>query len=186
MSLIKSPLRKWPRTADPKSSVPAEPIVLTVHEDESRCGDIQCDGTVHVSGHVEGDIHALRIVVSEIGSVDGAIAARTVHADGTVNGPIVGGRVTLGPTARIKGNIAYDALNIATGASVSGFFQDRARRDIAPFRALRLDIVPPLPFKKARAACRKSRRIAAPAIPEPKAESRPVSMKAVWDAYEKT
>ena len=184
--MIKTPLMKWPRAAEPKPAAPTEPTVLTILEDDSRCGDIQCDGTVHVSGYVEGDIHALRIVVGETGTVDGALAARTVHADGTVNGPIVGGRVTLGPTARIKGNIAYDALNIATGASVSGFFQDRARRDIAPFRALRLDVVPPLPFKKARAACRKTRQIAAPKISEPKADSRPVSMKAVWDAYEKT
>ncbi|MEM9682631.1 MAG: polymer-forming cytoskeletal protein, partial [Pseudomonadota bacterium] len=86
---------KWPRAAEPKPPAPAEPAVLTILEDDSRYGDIQCDGTVHVSGHVEGDIQALRIVVGETGTVDGALAARTVHADGTVNGPIVGGRVTL-------------------------------------------------------------------------------------------
>lgn len=177
---------RWPLTAErEKAPAAAEPAVLTIPEADARRGDIQCDGTVHVSGHVEGDIHALRIVIGETGTVDGALAARTVHADGIVNGPIVGGRVTLGPTARIKGNVAYETLNIATGASVSGFVQDRTRRDIAPFKALRLDIVPPLPFEKARAACRKPKAMAQPAVSKSKPEPRTMSMKAVWDAYEK-
>lgn len=144
-------------------------------------GDVTSDGTIRIFGHLEGDIRADAIIVALSATVDGVLRARTVHIDGIVNGPIIADRVTLGPTARIKGNISYETANIARGADVRGFCLDRTRQDsVDDDRESTLA----LPFNRLRTGRRKpdGRPLVAQPIQAP--DRRTVSMKAVWRAYQ--
>ena len=144
-------------------------------------GDITSAGTIRILGHLEGDVRADAIIIALGATVDGVLRAPTVHVDGTVNGPILANRVTLGPTARVKGNISYEAANIACGANIRGFCLDRTRQDTV---ANGVDDTLALPFNRLRAGRR--RPDAHPRDPDSIQEPgrRTVSMRAVWRAYQ--
>ena len=165
-----------------------QPSLPAVGQGEVRIGDIESKGSIQILGHVEGDVRANRIVIAACAKVDGGLLARTVHVDGTVNGPIMASRVSLGPTACVKGNIAYEAFNVATGASVSGFCHDRTRTELAHCDAGggagASNAAFVLPFSRARAACARSSACMHAMLTERKPVLRTRSMKAVWHAYE--
>lgn len=86
-------------------------------------GDVTSSGEIQVDGRVEGDIIADCLIVSEGGIVDGAVAANNVRVLGVVNGPITAGRVKLGRTARVTGDIVHQTLSVEEGAFVTGHFR---------------------------------------------------------------
>jgi cytoskeletal protein CcmA (bactofilin family) len=165
-----------------KTSATSDASVLIVGPDHADSGGIVFDGTVQIDGSVEGDVRCRRLVVTTSGRVDGAIAARTVHLDGAVNGPIDAERIFLGPTAMVKGNIDYDTLNVATGASISGICRDRSRT-----RPRRGDTETPAclsPFAPnlVWAPCRKELPAMIPPAP---AGAGAKSMRAVWETCQR-
>ena len=158
--------------------------VLIVGSDDSRTDGITFSGTVQIDGRIEGDLRCNRLVVSRHGRIDGAVSAHSVTIDGTVNGPIDAARIFLGPTATIKGNLTYSALNVATGASIAGFCRDRGRLTT---RASGAPSGPPiLAFNLAKAACRKIKPAAPSAEPLPGCRAAGGSMKAVWESYQRS
>lgn len=162
-----------------------EASALVVGADESRTDGITFSGTIQIDGRIEGDIQCNRLVVTRRGRVDGAVSAHSVTIDGTVNGPIDAARISLGPTAAIKGNLIYEALNVATGASLSGFCRDRGRPTTrAPGHAA-LSGPPILAFSRAKAASDKTNPTAPLAGPLPECSPVARSMKAVWDSYQR-
>jgi cytoskeletal protein CcmA (bactofilin family) len=165
-----------------KAFATSDASVLIVGPDHAEIDGVVFDGTVQIDGSVDGDVRCRRLVVTTGGRVDGAIAARTVHLDGTVNGPIDAERVFVGPTAVVKGNIAYDALNVATGASISGICRDRSRT-----RPRRCDAETPAclsPFAPnlVWAPCRKELPAMIPPAP---ASAGAKSMRAVWETCQR-
>jgi cytoskeletal protein CcmA (bactofilin family) len=89
-------------------------------------GDILYTGGVHVEGEVEGNLMAEEVdkgfvVVSETGLVKGEIRGPTVIVYGTVNGDVYAtGTIELAATAKIKGSVYYNLLEMTTGAEVNG------------------------------------------------------------------
>ena len=89
-------------------------------------GDIDFRGGLHVDGRVEGNIVASGdpdsiLSVSESGFVEGSVDVPEVVMDGTVEGDVVvSGRVELGSTARVTGNVVYALIEMAIGAEVNG------------------------------------------------------------------
>ncbi len=161
--------------------------VLVIGCDDTRSADISFSGTIQVDGRIEGDIRCKRLVVTARGFVDGAIVARTAHIEGTVNGPVDAVKIILGSAAIVKGNLTYESLNIATGASISGFCRDRGRMRVRPFDWTLTESAPALPFDLAKAACRNSSIKIAPVPPLRLARGhRPLTMKAVWEHYQQT
>ena len=159
--------------------------VLIIASKQARMESIAFSGTIQVDGCVEGDIRCHRLIVTRRGHVDGAVSAHTVTIDGTVNGPIDAARIFLGPRAAVKGNITYEALNIATGASISGFCRDRGRLSARGYDAAMPEGPQPLPFNLARSACSKSLPIGIAAARTPDFRIGIGSMKAVWEAYQR-
>jgi cytoskeletal protein CcmA (bactofilin family) len=89
-------------------------------------GDVQFSGGLHLDGTVAGNVHAAgdapsRLVISDSAVIDGSVVADVVELHGTVRGDIQArGRATLGPGARVEGNLHYGAIEMAAGAHIKG------------------------------------------------------------------
>lgn len=164
---------------------------LAIDAGQSIVGDVSFSGTVQVDGRIEGDVSANRVVISAGAVVDGAVKGRSVYVDGTVNGPIDSGAISLASTACVKGNITYETMTIASGASIVGLCSDRNRVDQTESKRETQSASQPLPFnkiKKVRPAVRaRAIEVTRPAEPAPRATPQsPMTMRAVWDAIQKT
>ena len=89
-------------------------------------GDISATADLHVDGRVEGDIACAALVQGQSSEVIGAIRAESARLSGTVRGSITASELVILKTARIEGDVHYDALTIEQGAEVDGRFQHRA------------------------------------------------------------
>lgn len=92
-------------------------------------GDIEFEGGLHLDGHIAGSVRAVRtgeapestLSISESGSVEGAVQVPHLMLKGTVKGDIhARGRVVLGATARVEGNVYYGVIEMTLGAQIMG------------------------------------------------------------------
>jgi cytoskeletal protein CcmA (bactofilin family) len=89
-------------------------------------GDVEFAGGLHLDGHVAGNVRAdpqspTSLSVSESGSIEGAVEATEVVLHGTVRGDIVArGRVVLGASARVEGDVHYGVIEMTLGAQITG------------------------------------------------------------------
>lgn len=97
--------------------------------DLSITGDIVASADLHIDGSVEGDIACSSLVQGETSSVKGAIKAESARLAGTVEGSITARELVILKSAKITGDVFYDALTIEQGAQVEGRF---AHRDAKP------------------------------------------------------
>lgn len=160
---------------------------LAIETGQSIVGDVSFSGTVQINGRIEGNVSANRVVIGTGAIVNGAVKGRSVYVDGTVNGAIDCGAISLASTASVKGDITYETMTIASGASIVGLCCDRNRMGEAkPVRETTAESQP-LPFnkvKKAKTAIRP--RALQDALPAPrKSPQAPMTMRAVWDAIQK-
>jgi cytoskeletal protein CcmA (bactofilin family) len=96
-------------------------------------GDIAASADLHIDGTVEGDITCTALVQGETSTIKGAVTAETARLAGRVTGSITARDLVILKTARIEGDVHYDALTIEQGAQVEGRF---ARREDRPARPL--------------------------------------------------
>lgn len=93
---------------------------VTVH------GDVEFVGGLHLDGQVVGGVRAdpqgpASLSVSDTGSIEGAVDVTDLVLHGTVKGDIVArGRVVLGASARVEGNMYYGVIEMTLGAQVTG------------------------------------------------------------------
>ena len=95
-------------------------------------GDIAASADLHIDGTVKGDIACASLVQGESSTIEGAVTAETARLAGKVLGSITARELIILKTARIEGDVHYDALTIEQGAEVEGRF---ARREDKPVRA---------------------------------------------------
>jgi cytoskeletal protein CcmA (bactofilin family) len=88
-------------------------------------GDVTATVDLHVDGRVEGDIACASLVQGEGSHVEGAITAETARLAGSVSGSITARELVVLRTAKIQGDVHYDALTIEQGAEVEGRFAHR-------------------------------------------------------------
>jgi len=88
-------------------------------------GDIHASADLHIDGSVEGDITCAALVQGESSTIRGGIKAETARLSGTVHGPIEAKQLVILKSARIHGDVTYDALTIEQGAHVDGRFAHR-------------------------------------------------------------
>lgn len=94
-------------------------------------GDIAASADLHIDGTVEGDISCTSLVQGETSTIKGGVTAETARLAGRVTGSIAARELVILKTARIEGDVHYDALTIEQGAQVEGRF---ARREDKPAR----------------------------------------------------
>jgi len=89
-------------------------------------GDVEFVGGMHLDGSIVGNVRSDRapsstLSVSEGGSIEGMVDVPNVRLDGTVKGDIhAPGRVVLGATARVEGNLYYGVIEMTLGAQIMG------------------------------------------------------------------
>jgi cytoskeletal protein CcmA (bactofilin family) len=91
-------------------------------------GDLEFAGGLHLDGHVGGGIRGdsreqtpTTLSVSDTGSIEGPVEVTDLILHGTVRGDIVArGRVVLGATARVEGNVYYGVIEMTLGAQIEG------------------------------------------------------------------
>jgi len=89
-------------------------------------GGMEFAGGLHLDGAIEGNLRAdpvegSSLSVSESGSIDGNVEVGNLMLNGAVRGDIVArGRVVLGATARVQGNLYYGVIEMTLGAQIRG------------------------------------------------------------------
>ncbi|MEO1487847.1 MAG: polymer-forming cytoskeletal protein [Pseudomonadota bacterium] len=91
-------------------------------------GDVSASADLHVDGMIEGDIKCASLVQGETSHINGAVMAETARLSGKVEGSITARELTILKTAKILGDVHYDALTIEQGAQVDGRFAPNAQR----------------------------------------------------------
>lgn len=93
-----------------------------IGSDVTITGDIAASADLHVDGKIEGDIRCSSIVQGEESVIEGAVEAESARLAGTVKGSIKARELVVLRSARIHGDVQYDALTIEQGAQVDGRF----------------------------------------------------------------
>jgi cytoskeletal protein CcmA (bactofilin family) len=93
-------------------------------------GDIAATADLHVDGTIEGDIKCASLVQGEASSIHGAVVAESARLSGKVTGSITARELVILKSARIEGDVHYDALTIEQGAQVDGRFAPNARQPV--------------------------------------------------------
>ena len=89
-------------------------------------GDLEFAGGLHLDGSIAGNVRAdpsegSSLSISETGAIEGNVEAGSVMLSGTVRGDILArGRVVLGATARVQGNVYYGVIEMTLGAQIMG------------------------------------------------------------------
>ncbi len=112
--------------------------------DLSIIGDITASADLHVDGSVEGDIACSSLVQGETSTICGAVKAEAARLAGTVKGSITARELVILKSARIEGDVFYDALTIEQGAQVQGQFAHRDTKKPAQTTAAPLAAKPEL------------------------------------------
>lgn len=93
--------------------------------DVAIIGNIAASADLHIDGRVEGDIKCSSLVQGDASTIVGGVAAGSVRLAGHVKGTIDARELVILRTARIEGDVHYDALTIEQGAQVEGRFAPR-------------------------------------------------------------
>jgi len=108
-----------------KKSVKNAKIETLVGRNTEITGDVHFEGGMHVEGTVRGNVHADEehcvISVSQHGVIEGDVRVPHISLDGTVTGDVYAReRVELAPHAKVNGDVYYNLIQMAAGASVNG------------------------------------------------------------------
>ncbi|WP_066528050.1 polymer-forming cytoskeletal protein [Erythrobacter sp. CCH5-A1] len=90
-------------------------------------GNIKASADLHIDGSILGDITCASLVQGEKSTINGVVTAETARLAGKVTGSITAKELVILKTARIEGDVHYDALTIEQGAEVDGRFAPNAR-----------------------------------------------------------
>ena len=106
-----------------------------IGSDVTITGNVAATTELHVDGNIEGDITCASLVQGEGSVVKGMIEAESARLSGTVAGSISARELVILKSARIDGDVHYDALTIEQGASVEGRFAPRSAKTIPAAKA---------------------------------------------------
>ena len=89
-------------------------------------GDLSFSGGLHVDGEIHGNVRAEEgtesvLSLSQNGSIHGEVSVPHIMVNGLVEGDVhADKRLELGPLARVNGDVYYNLVEIAVGATVNG------------------------------------------------------------------
>ena len=87
-------------------------------------GDLRTAGSIDIAGLVNGNIFVSAMIITETGSIRGAVEASTIEINGHVEGKISADIIIIGKTAVIKGDLFFkDTLKTEEGADIDGYIK---------------------------------------------------------------
>ena len=98
-------------------------------------GDVHFSGGLHVDGRIKGGVIAETgsgsvLTISEHGSIEGDVLVPTVILNGSVTGDVRSGeRIELAAKANVDGDVYYNLIEMAMGATVNGSLVHNAETD---------------------------------------------------------
>ena len=95
--------------------------------DVTITGNISATADLHIDGRIDGDIACASLVQGEKSAINGVVTAENARLAGKVTGSITAKELVILKSARIEGDVHYDALTIEQGAEVDGRFAPNAR-----------------------------------------------------------
>jgi len=130
---------------------PAEPVVAVIASGVEMNGRLVVPQSLRVDGEFRGELEiGASVLVSESGSIEAPIRARTVEIHGAVVGDIVATReVVIHPSGRLHGDVETPSLVVARGATFNG-----RSRMYRPERAVRSSALADSPADGPRAESR--------------------------------
>ncbi|HRD74993.1 MAG TPA: polymer-forming cytoskeletal protein [Hyphomicrobiaceae bacterium] len=121
---IPPPITSAPRPASSRPSTTSS----VIGPDLTVMGNIVSKGGVQIDGEIQGDLHAMNVVVGENARITGGIIADEVIVRGTVMGSIRGRSVSLQSSSKVEGDVYHQSLAIEQGA----YFEGKSRRSEDP------------------------------------------------------
>ncbi len=109
-------------------------------------GNIEAEVDLHIEGRVLGDVRCSTLILGEHSSVKGKVLAQRVRVSGLVEGAIQTVDLAIEATARVKGDITFSRLRVATGGVIEGSMTHVPPEESAP-EETRLKLVEPPPAK---------------------------------------
>ena len=87
-------------------------------------GDLRSSGAVDVAGLVNGNVFVSEMIITETGSIRGALEASSVEVNGHLEGKITADTIIVGKNAVIKGDIFFkNTLKTEEGADIDGYIK---------------------------------------------------------------
>jgi cytoskeletal protein CcmA (bactofilin family) len=96
------------------------PAIFAIGPGMTVIGKVSSDGTLRIFGHVEGEVSASVVQISDGAEVEGAIAAQNLFIGGRFKGNIQADHVTLTSSAVVEGEIRHRSLAIEKNARFAG------------------------------------------------------------------
>lgn len=88
--------------------------------DTRLTGDLVSDGDITVEGTIDGSIKCRSLTLVGQPTIKGSVEAQTAHVCGTFTGELRANKVILNKTAKMRGDIYQEILEIQTGAEFEG------------------------------------------------------------------
>ena len=105
----------------PESRKSAAPQQSIISSDLIIKGDLICTGDLQIDGRVDGDITCRTLTLGAEPVINSKVTADTVRICGSFSGEVRARKVVLASTAKVKGDIYYETLEIQTGAVFEGY-----------------------------------------------------------------
>jgi len=99
-------------------SPPARQSILS--EGTTLNGDLVADGDITIEGAVDGNIKCRFLTLSGQPTISGSAEAEMVHVSGDFTGDLRATKVILSKTARMRGDIHHQVLEVQPGADFEG------------------------------------------------------------------
>jgi cytoskeletal protein CcmA (bactofilin family) len=88
--------------------------------DTKLTGDLVSSGDVTVEGTIDGSIKCRSLTLRGQPTIKGSVEAETAHVSGVFTGELRANKVILNKTAKMRGDIYQEILEIHTGAEFEG------------------------------------------------------------------
>src|SRR5207249_10836646 len=110
-----------PRATSATPATPESPeTISTLGPGMAIIGKIDCQGTLHIFGRIEGELRATNVLIGNGAQFDGNVIAQGVTIDGRLTGTIHATRVNLQSNAVVDGDIFHRILSIDENAKFEG------------------------------------------------------------------
>jgi len=110
-----------PRATPKTPATPETPeTISTLGPGMAIIGKIDCQGTLHIFGRIEGELRATNVLIANGAQFDGNVIAQGVTIDGRLQGTIHATRVSLQSNAVVDGDIFHRVLSIDENAQFEG------------------------------------------------------------------